>query len=79
MAALIYSIKGEKSACTRLHLCSEVRGAGPVFRPFIVQLLLLTVPNHGLGGHGAGRSFNQLPKKVHCHGGGLTGCVNQYR
>jgi hypothetical protein len=31
MAALIYSIKGEKSGRGRLHLCNEVRARGPSF------------------------------------------------
>jgi len=31
MAALTYSIKAEKSVCSRLHLRIEVRAAGPLF------------------------------------------------
>jgi len=53
VAALIYSIKGEKSACSPLHWRNEVCVAGLVFGPFIVQFLLLTVPHHGLGGRAA--------------------------
>ena len=52
MAALIYSIKGEKSACGRLHLRNEVCAAGSIicYRGFQTAILVATVP----------RSFNQL-------------------
>src|SRR5216683_5816188 len=52
MAALIYSIKGEKSACSRLHLRNDVCAAGSIicYRGFQTAILVATVP----------RSFNQL-------------------
>jgi len=52
MAALIYSIKAEKSVCSRLHLRIEVRAAGSIicYRGFQTAILVATVP----------RSFNQL-------------------
>src|SRR5258708_29161487 len=52
MAALIYSIKEEKSACSRLHLRNDVCTAGSIicYRGFQTGILVATVP----------RSFNQL-------------------